>query len=72
MIELQFDLFEEQPSELDLLRKDCNELKLQLDKYRKSMFARIGVSGKELIQMQEELYKIRFELDAVRKMIALT
>jgi hypothetical protein len=69
MIELQFDLFEEQPSESDILRLELSELKLQLEKYRKSMFARIGASGKEIIEMIEKNHQMEHRLANLERML---
>lgn len=71
MIELQYDLFEEQPSEIDLLKKDSAELKVQLEKYRKSMFAKIGSASKENIELIERVHRLEFEFQALKKMISV-
>lgn len=70
MIQLQYDLFEEIPDELTELRQIVTEMKLSQDRQRKAMFAKIGASGKEIIELIETVHQLRHEVDAMRKMIA--
>jgi len=70
MIQLQYDLFQEIPDELTELKQIVSEMKAGQDRQRKAMFAKIGASGKELIEMKEELHRLRFEIDALRKMVS--
>lgn len=70
MIELQYDLFEELPDELSELRHIVNEMKIGQDKQRKAMFAKIGASGKEIIELIDKQHRLEFELQALKKMIS--
>lgn len=70
MIQLQYDLFEEIPDELTELRQIVIEMKSGNERQRKALFAKVGASGKELIEMKEELHQLRFEVQALKKMIS--
>lgn len=70
MIELQFDLFEEIPSELEILRKEVAILKESQDKQRRALFAKQHEQMKLVIELKEELHRVKFELEATRKMLS--
>ena len=70
MIELQYDLFTPIPSEVDELRLEVAAVKLSQDKQRKALFAKDNAKAKEIMAMLEEVHKLRFELDAMRKMLS--
>jgi hypothetical protein len=70
MLQYQYELFEEIPDELGLMHKEIESMRLSLDKQRKSLFAKDMAKGKDLIELKEEIHKLRFELDGIRKMIS--
>lgn len=70
MIELQYDLFTPVPSEFDELRLEIAAVKLSQDKQRKRLFANDATKGKEIIAMVEEVHRLKFEVEALRKMIS--
>ena len=70
MIELQYDLFEPLPDVVTELKQEIVAMNLALDRQRKAMFAKIGASGKEVIAMMEEVHRLKFEVQAMKKMIA--
>lgn len=50
----QYDLFQEAPDEIDLLRTQCIETRNMADNVRKGCFKRINDMSKELIKMKED------------------
>lgn len=65
---IQYDLFEDQ-NELSEVKKDIEFQRLQLDKYRKSLFAKDAEKGKALNQLltmileqQEEIAKLKTQM----------
>ncbi len=56
---LQLELFEPN-DEISLLHREIAQMRISLDKQRKSQFAKINDLSKELIALKEELYKIKF------------
>ncbi len=72
MIELQYDLFKIIPDETEILRLEIAAVKLSQDKQRKALFAKDNAKAKEIIAMMEEVHRLKFEVEALRKMIAST
>jgi len=70
MIELQYDLFTPIPSEVDELRLEIAVVKLSQDKQRKALFAKDNAKAKEIIAMMEEVHRLKFEVEALRKMLS--
>lgn len=58
---IQLDLFEEW-DELGLMKKELEQMQDSLDRQRKAQFAKIHQISKELIELKEEMHKLRFRL----------
>lgn len=69
MIQLQYDLFTELPDEMSELRQVVAEMKSSQDRQRKALFAKVSAGSKELIEMMEEVHRLKFEVEALKKMI---
>ena len=52
---IQFDLFEERPSEIDLLRADIVAIKNSSDKVRKGAYANINELKKRCLDLEMRL-----------------
>lgn len=64
---LQFDLFEPELDEFDLLRADVKSCKDSQDKLRKGLFARHHDMSKLVIELKEEIHALRHQLVLVAR-----
>lgn len=69
MIQLQYDLFEPIPDEMSELKQIVSELKDSQVRQCRAQFAKIGAAGKEMIEMKETVYRLEFEVQALKRMI---
>lgn len=67
----QYDLFQDAPDEIDLLRTQCIETRNMADNVRKGCFKRINDMGKELIKMKEDHDRLERRLCVLEKHLHL-
>ena len=69
----QYDLFSPEPTEIDLLKCEINELKSAQDRHRKSFFVRQNDAGKYLEKMQKDydrqLLDLRAEINRLKNLL---
>ena len=69
MIQLQYDLFEEIPDEMMEVRQGLIQIKQSQEKQRKALFGRQHELMKMMIEQKEEIHRLKFEIDSLRKIV---
>lgn len=60
---IQLEMFEEN-DEITLLKKEIAFLNEDINTLRRSQFARLSALGKEIIDLKQEIYSLKFTLKA--------
>lgn len=71
MLAYQFDLFEDDPDEIEILKGICMQTQNMADNVRKGCFKRINDMGKEVIRLKEQNEVLERRLYAVEKVLNL-
>lgn len=65
-LEYQYELFEPTPTDFEIVVEDQREIKLSLDKLRRSFFARHCEMGKMICDLMSDINNLKNEIEKLK------
>jgi hypothetical protein len=59
MMQHQYDMFTHDLTEIELLQEECRDTRMYADKLRRSFFARMNEQFKLIVELREEIDKLK-------------
>lgn len=69
MAVIQLDLFEEPPTELDMMREDIKDINTSVGKVRRGLFARHGDLAKLYLELEKKTLEMDNKLDRILEIL---